>query len=233
MGIFQRISDIVSANLNDMMENYEDPEQMLRQAVREMEQAISKARPEVASAIANEKTVKKELDENEKQRATWAERAATAVADKNDDLARRCLTRKNECEKVAAALRDQHEAASEASQTLRRQLEAMQAKLSDAQRRLGTLSARKKVADIRSKVAKADLGVELDQDAFAKFDRLSQKVERAEAEAEAMAELAKSHPAGTTPDEPNEQKAGDWEIEAELAELKKKSKDNPEPANHT
>ena len=75
----------------------------------------------------------------------------------DDDLARKALVRKKEAETVAAALRDQQQATADASQTLRRQLEAMQAKLADAERRLGTLAARKRAADVPARMAGAKL----------------------------------------------------------------------------
>jgi phage shock protein A len=75
MSIFKRIQDIVSANLNDLIEGYEHPEQMLRQAIREMEEAIHRAQPDAARAIANEKTIAKELVSNEARSATWHSRA--------------------------------------------------------------------------------------------------------------------------------------------------------------
>jgi len=221
MGIFQRISDIVSANFNDMVEKYEDPEKMLRQAVREMEDAIRSARPDVAKAMASEKTITKELASNEAQCDLWAKRAETAVGAGDDELARKALTRKREYEKIVAALKDQHEAATEASQTLRHQLEAMQSKQKEAERRLGTLVARKKAAEVRTKMAEsqASLGTNLDRDAFDKFDRMTKKVEMAEAEAEAMSELARS---GRDVDQPEELSGEDLDIEAELAALKMK-----------
>jgi phage shock protein A len=223
MGLFKRIQDIISANLNDMVEGFEDPEQMLRQAVREMEEAIGQAKPEVARAMAQEKTVRKELSENESQAQTWSQRAETAVAAGDDGLACKALVRKKECEKIVAALRDEHEAAAEASQTLRRQLEAMQAKLADAERILGTLVARKRAADVRARVAGAKLGgeAELGQKAFDKFDRLSRKVAQAEAEVEALAELAQAEASlasGESLDAPSEND----DIEAELLALKSK-----------
>lgn len=223
MGIFKRISDIISANFSDLVDEYEDPEKMLRQAIREMEEAIGTARPDVARAMANEKTISKELASNEAQVATWAARAGKAVEAGDDDLARKALGRKKEYDKIAAALRDQREAATEASQTLRRQLEAMQAKLKDAQRRLATLAARQKAAQVRAKVAQAEAGIapELDQDAFDKFDRLARKVEMAEAEAEALSELARSERDVDPSAEVSESEEADLDIEAELIELKK------------
>lgn len=223
MSIFKRIQDIISANLNDLVAGYENPEQLLRQAVGEMEDAIHKARPDVAKAMANEKTISRELSANSSQYSTWEDRAHSAVESGDDKLARKALERKREYEKIVAALRDQHVAAQEASQMLRRQLEAMEAKLADAQRRLSTLVARNRAAEIRTKMATSEVAVKLDEnDAFAKFDRLSKKVEMAEAEAEAMAELARdrksTESSGFEADEPN---SSDLDIDAELAALKK------------
>jgi phage shock protein A len=226
MSIFKRIQDIVSANLNDLVTEYENPEQMLRQAIREMEDAIHKARPDVARSMGNEKTIAKELASNEAQCSTWDNRAQSAVEAGDDALARKAIERRKEYEKVVAALQDQHTAAQEASQMLRRQLAAMEAKLTDAQRRLNTLVARNRAAEIRTKMASADVSVRLDEDdAFAKFDRLSRKVEMAEAEAEAMAELARErNSVDDAPEEGVEQESAKLDIDAELAALKQRLK---------
>jgi phage shock protein A len=226
MNIFKRISDIISANLNDMVEGYENPEQMLRQAIREMEDAIGRARPDVAKAMANEKTVAKELAANQAQVKTWETRAVSAVDAGDDALARKALERKREYEKIVAALQDQHVAALAASQALRRQLEAMEAKLADAQRRLNTLAARSRAAEIRSKMAVADVAQLDEDDAFGKFERLSKKVESAEAEAEAMAELARSRkrPDDAPAADESESSSESLEIDAELESLKQRKK---------
>ena len=153
MGLFKRMSDIVSANLNEMAEKYEDPEKMLKQAVREMETSIEQARRDVARSMASDKVVATQLAENQRQADHWQSRAESAI-EAGDDQAcpQGARAGKQEYEKIAAALKDQHLVATESSVTLRRQLEAMQAKLSEAKRQLGTLTARKKAADVRSKV---------------------------------------------------------------------------------
>src|SRR5258708_35669080 len=96
MGLFQRISDIISANLNDMTEGFEDPEKMLKQAIREMEQTIADATKETAKVLANEKIISKELVNNERQSDEWQKKAEQAVAAGDDNLARKTLSRKQE-----------------------------------------------------------------------------------------------------------------------------------------
>ena len=188
-----------------------------------MEGATHRSRPDVAKAMPNEKTIAKELAGNSAQCDAWGQRALSAVEAGDDGLARKALARKKEYERIVAALGDQHLAAQEASQLLRRQLEAMEAKLADAQRRLSTLVARNRAAEIRSKMATADIAVRWDEDdASAKFDRLSKKVEMAEAEAEAMAELARGRkPLDVAEPAPAEPSLAELEVDAELAALKR------------
>ena len=219
MGLFQRFNDIISANLNDMVDRFEDPEKMLKQAVREMEAAIIEARRETARAMASEKLAGKELAESERQSGDWEKRAEQAVRAGDDAMARKALIRKQEHDKVSAALRDQTAATSEAAHTLRRQLEAMQAKLAEATRRLGTLVARQKAAAVRAKIQAGVGDVEMNSEAFDKFERLRKKVDRVEAETEALRELETGESASRNDETTS---AGDGGVEAELAELKKK-----------
>jgi phage shock protein A len=222
MGVFKRISDIISANLNDLTESFEDPERMLKQAVREMEETIADVTAQTAKAMANETTLSRELERNCGQQQLWQDRAEKAVAEGNDELARKALTRKNEHEKLVAALHEQCEAAREASKSLRCQLAAMKAKLAEGKRNLATLSARKRAADFRKKMETQAAGMssEIDDSAFAKFDRMKARVEQAEAEAAAMAELRGMESGAASEDIEAPEEEDD--VAAELAELKRK-----------
>lgn len=224
MGLFQRISDIISANLNEMTDSFEDPERMLKQAIREMEQSIADATQETAKVLANEKLIAKELANNERQADDWQRKAEQAVGAGDDNLARKALSRKQEHQKLVTALQDQLNAAQDASRTLKNQLEGMQAKLAEAKRNLATLSARQKAADFKKKMHTNEVALETGaatDDAFAKFERMRGKVERAEAEAEALAELRGTRPS-TSEDFSSSKSAADSEIDAELEALKKK-----------
>lgn len=222
MGLFKRISDIISANLGEMAEQFEDPERMLKQAVTEMEQSIRDATNETAKAMAGEKKLVKELAHNESEARQWQARAEKAVESGDDELARKALTRKKEHEQIAVALREQLRAARDASETLRIQLDGMKAKLAEAKRNLATLSARKKAADVRKKFYTTQAegqNMELDDSAFQKFERMRERVEQAEAEAEALAELQ-----GFDHHKPlrSETDSSDSDVENELEKLKQK-----------
>lgn len=192
MGLFKRFRDIIAANFSEMADRFEDPEAMLKQAVREMEESIRAATSETAMALATEKKLSRELDNNRREADTWRRRAEEAVARGDDDGARQALVRKQGYEQIAVALQEQLTASASSSTTLRQQLDAMKAKLAEAKRNLATLSARKKAAEVRKKVYSQtgdvpEVGVE--NAAFEKFERLREKVEQAEAEADALAEL--------------------------------------------
>jgi phage shock protein A len=225
MGIFKKINDIISANLNDLTEGWENPEQMLRQAIREMEESIGAAMRETARALANEKLLAKELEKNRTQADRWQERAEQAATAGDDELARKALKRKREHGKLVVALEDQLNSAQGAAGSLKRQLDAMKVKLAEAKRSLTTLSARQRAADFRKKMQTVgcQVSTELDDDAFAKFEWLRNRVEQSEAEAEAMADL---HGTADLSDELEDEFEMDEEVDvdSQLAELKKKVK---------
>ncbi|QDT42000.1 hypothetical protein Pan241w_20800 [Gimesia alba] len=219
MGIFKRISDILSANLGEMLEEYENPELMLSQAISEMESSIRTAMLETAKSLASEKKLAKEMAHNENESRHWQERAAQAVASGDDELARKALSRKKEHEKLSIALHDQLKVCQDANQTLRHQLEGMKAKLAEAKRSLATLSARNKAALVRKKIyaRSGEMNLDLDDTAFNKFEQMREKVEQAEAEADALAELQGIDPVCCGRDE---RAVCDSEIDQELEKLK-------------
>lgn len=224
MSLFSRISDIISANLNEMTESFEDPEKMLKQAIREMDQSIADATQETAKVLANEKLLARELDNNRRQAEDWQRKAEQAVTAGDDNLARRALTRKQEHGKLVVALQDQLTAAQEASLTLKHQLDAMRAKLAEAKRNLSTLSARKKAADFKKKMHSSPSALESGgavDNAFAKFERLREKVEQAEAEADALAEL-QGETRESDADFASLSTSSDAEIDAQLQALKQR-----------
>jgi phage shock protein A len=224
MGLFQRISDIITANLSDYADRFEDPEKMLRLAIREMEQSIAEATTETAKVLANEKLLAKQLADHRRQAEEWGKKASNAVDSGDDQLARKALSRKQEHKKLAEAIEVEHKAASETAQTLKVQLEGMRAKLQEANRNLATLSARMRAADFKRKMASTEpSSVDVSTDnAFAKFERMREKVERAEAEAEALSELRS--PGTAAADDESMKSHDDDDVEKELQRMKRAAK---------
>lgn len=215
MRLFRRITDIISANLNDMADRFEDPETMLKQAVREMEQAVDDALDSAVNVVATEKLATKQLEKHRADAQLCQERARQALAAQDEAAARRAVTRKVQHDSIIAALEDQQTAAAASSNKLRRQIDAMRAKLAEAKRKLATLTARQRVAAARGQLVGVTAGGDLAP--FARFDRLAEQVDFAEAEVDARLELNGLDDAGEDP--------FDAAVELALAKLKE------EPAN--
>ncbi|MCX7934609.1 MAG: PspA/IM30 family protein, partial [Planctomycetota bacterium] len=94
MGIFGRIVDVISANLNDLVDRAENPEKMLKQIIREIEESIDKCKQEMAKVLAEARHLDKEVDAKVKEVEEWQKRAELAVDQSNDDLARKAIERK-------------------------------------------------------------------------------------------------------------------------------------------
>jgi phage shock protein A len=220
MGFFTRLSDIVSANINDMLDKMEEPDKMMKQLVREMEEAVGKAKDALVKAIAHERLIEKEIAANKKKIEEWQARAEEAIKQDREDLARRALELKHECQDVLAALQPELKAAADASGAMRTQLRAIEAKLQEAKRKQTTLSARQRAAETQ-KIAAGGTGGKVDTGAFAEFERMQGKVQQAEAEAQAMSEVAGE-------DKIAEEEFSQWErgkaVDDELAALKSKVK---------
>src|SRR4029078_514963 len=104
MGLLKRVSRLVSANLNDLIEQCEDPEKLLRQAVRDMETALGQLMDGAARAIAHHKLLARQLANEQATIVRFTKQAEAAVARGDDDEARRELLRKGEHQRLAEAL---------------------------------------------------------------------------------------------------------------------------------
>ncbi len=188
MGIFARMTDIFKANINDLLDRSEDPEKMIKQMVLEMEEAVNKSTIAVGQAIANEKQLERNYNRNKAQMEDWQQKAVQAVNAGRDDLARQALERKNTLQKNVSDFERMLTEARTTSNTLRDQLSQLKSKLDEARMRQNTLIARSQAAKAKKQIAQSISGV--GSDAFSKFEKLEQKVEKTEAEAEAFGELA-------------------------------------------
>src|ERR671932_2798788 len=96
MGIFDRLSTLLRSNINDLISRSEDPEKMLNQIITDMRAQLVKAKQQVAAAIADEKRLRDQADQEFRQAQDWERRAMLAVQEGRDDLAKQALGRYNE-----------------------------------------------------------------------------------------------------------------------------------------
>ena len=93
MALMERVTTLLRANLNDLIDKAQDPEKMLKQLVLDMENQLLQVKTQVAIAIADQHLLEKKSAEHETAAETWKNKAALAVAKGRDDLAREALER--------------------------------------------------------------------------------------------------------------------------------------------
>ena len=216
MGLFSRISDIIKANINDLLDKAEDPEKMLKQMVIEMEESVNKTTLAVAQSIANNVSLQKKLDKANAGKVEWEQKAMKAITAGRDDLAKAALEKKALMERNISDLEPITIQAKQTTDNLRSQLDKLKAKLDEARTRQSTLIARSQAAKAQKQIAQSMSGV--GSDAFSKFDKLEGKVEKLEAEAVAFEQLAGEN--SSLDDEFKKLEASD--ADAELLALKAK-----------
>jgi phage shock protein A len=221
MKFFARVSDIISSNVNDLLDRAEDPEKMVKLLIVELEEHIERARESAAKAIAGEKLLEANLQKNREAAADWQAKAEAAIERGEDDLARKCLERKKDHEKIAESLQPQWEAARRTSDALKADFRKLEEKVEDARRRRDALIARQLAAQAQKEVASIAPAMSKAQQSFAKFDRMEQKVEQIEAEAQALVELSDTDQDLTKEVEHSLRQA---EIDVEMAALKEQAR---------
>lgn len=222
--IVQRINDLLKADLHHWLDGAEEPERMLKQAVRELENHLREARLAVVRAVAGEKILLQQLQHHRAQSKDWADRAEYALRQGQEALARMALTRKLDCDRIAGDLQSSWTAARQTSERLQEQLKALEANRAEICRRRLVLAARQRAAKaqcaLSGTAASLRGGLEI-QDRFA---RLEERVAAAEAQAQAVVDVLDEPP-------PLEQAfqalENQVEVERELNALKEKIKIYP------
>jgi phage shock protein A len=189
MGIFSRLGTLIKSNLNDLITKAEDPEKMLSQVLLEMQQQLVEAKKAVAVAIADEKKLQKQFVAEADKAKEWERKAMVAVRAGDDGLARQALARKGEHETISNQFQTQWLQQKAAVEKLKDALRMLNNKIEEAKRKKNILVARKKRAEAQQQIANTMQGLG-DTSAFDTFDRMAERIQLMEAEAEAGAELA-------------------------------------------
>jgi len=220
MGIFARLATLIKSNLNDLISRSEDPEKMLNQVVIDMANQLIEAKKQVAVSIADEKRLAKQAEQEAANAAEWERRAMLAVKAGDDALAKEALNRKKEHDALATTLKDQWQKQKQAVDQLKTALRMLNNKIEEAKRKKNVLIARKKRAEAQRAIQETMSGMN-NVSAFETFDRMAQKIDQIEAEAEASGEIAEQYTGDVLADKFGklEQQAGGDDA---LAELKRK-----------
>jgi len=188
MGLFDRFRRVVKSNINDLISKAEDPEKMLTQLIEDMNVQLIDSKKAVASAISDEKQLERQLLQQQAQAEDWEKRAVLAVRESKDELAKRALVRKKELDEYVNSYQDQWQAQRNAVEQLKGSLRELTQKIEEAHRKKNILIARSKRAEAQRRI-QATLSTSSDTSAFEAFDRMAQKVDQIEAQADAEREI--------------------------------------------
>ena len=188
MAIFERIADILKANINDMIDKAEDPEKMVKQLIIEMEEQVDEATRGLGQAMGSQKVAAKELSDAKAQAADWEDKAKLALKAGNEVLAKKALDAKVGIDNQVKELEASYDQITEQVNKMRDQVSTLKMKLDEARSRQNVLIARSKVADAMQTAA-VTINTNSVDSAFAKLDALERKIAEKEGTAEAFVEL--------------------------------------------
>jgi phage shock protein A len=188
MGLFERLNRVVRANLNDMVSKAEDPEKILEQAIIDMQEDLVQLRTAVAEAIAAQKKTEAQYNQNMTAANDWQRRAQLALQKGDEDLAREALQRKKGFAEAAATLKQQLDQQSGQVDTLKRNLIAIEGKISEAKTKKNMLKARAQAAKVQAQLSNTVSNMNTGS-AMAAFERMEEKVLALEAQSQAAMEL--------------------------------------------
>ncbi len=191
MGIFQKLSTVLKSNINDLIARAEDPEKMLNQIILDMRDQLAKAKREVAAAIADERKLRAQLDDEVKQTRDWEHRAMLAVKEGRDDLAKQALIRQQEHAQRAAAMDQTWSAQAQETEKLKGSLRQLNDKIEEAKRKRNLLIAKQKRAQAQKRIHETMSGLS-DTSAFEAFNRMAEKIEESERRSLAHAEVTEA-----------------------------------------
>jgi phage shock protein A len=218
MGIFTRFRDIISANINSMLDGAEDPEKMIRLMIREMEDTLVEIKSSCAGVMANAKTVQRQVNEARKRENDWSDKASLAVNKGRDDLAREALIEKRRYFQKVESLGNELAELNGLVEKYKDDIRQLEEKLGTAREKQRILvqrhiHARKKIR-AEEEIRRMDSA-----ESILKFNQFETRIERLESEAD-LVNIARK----TTLEEKFDSLMADEDIEKELAALKTKEK---------
>lgn len=192
MGILDRFTDIIKANINDLLDRAEDPAKMIDQYMRELTDNLAEVKEETAAVMAEESRTKRLVDQNAAEVAKYQGLARRALEAGNEGDARVFLAKKQELESKGQALSTTYEAAKANAQKMRDLHDKLVTDIETLNGRREAIKAKVSVAKTQSKVNEFSSGADKAEGAMAAFARMEAKADQMLDQANAEAELSKS-----------------------------------------
>jgi len=214
MGIFTRFRDIITSNINAMLDRAEDPEKLIKLMIREMEDTLIELKSSCANAIASQKKIERQLDQTRERQDFWSRKANLAVDKGRDDLARQALMEKRKFTRQQQAMDSELDDITTIVDQYRDDIQALENKLQSAREKQRLLVQRHIRAEKKKKAQEEIRRVD-SAEVVQRFDELESHIERMEAEADLV-----NYGRAASLEEAFEELAADDDIEKELNELK-------------
>ena len=222
MGILKRFKDIMSANINALLDKAEDPEKMIDQYMRNLTEDLGKVKEETASVMADEKRAKRELDECQAECDKLQAYAEKAVMAGNDDDARQFLSKKQQMETKKQALEQTYALAHDNAEKMRQMHDKLVSDINELNMRRDTIKAKIRVAKAQQSVNKIGASMSGAEQNLSAFDKLEARADKMLDEASSMAELNQSSAGDSVESLKEKYKVSAPEVDDELAAIKAK-----------
>ena len=222
MAIFERLSDLVRANINDLIDKAENPEKMVKQIIIDMEEQLRKSTQSLGIAMGSLNSVKKQLETAKEQSNVWQEKAKTCLSQGNEELAKQALENKIKQDNMVNQYQTMVDSMETQVNDIKAQIDILKQKLEAARSKQAMLVARSQMADAKSQMAKT-LGNMDSKSAFAKMDKMEQKIAQKEAQADAFSEVSGVQESESDPFAKMDR---DNAVDAELERLKNEMNNN-------
>ncbi len=216
MSIFSRIRDLLSANVNSMLDNAEDPEKMADEYLRQLTNELYTAKTNVASAMADANKLNSREVQFETEAEGWNNKAESALRAGDEQLAKAALARKVQSAKLAIEYKTQSDAQDSQVEQLHAALIQLETRIAETKAKRDLIVAKKNRAQTQETIQRTARGMS-NMGALDKLDRLEEKVDDRLGKAEAMAQLE-----GDSLEAKFKNLERDTEVDAELLELKRK-----------
>ena len=223
MGIFTRVRDIISSNINSMLDKAEDPEKLVRLMIQEMEDTLVEIKANCAGAMASRKNLQRQLDTLKERAAQWEAKAELAVSKGREDLAREALFEKRRYFERAEGLEAELTQCEALIEHYQQDIVQLEKKMATAREKQRVLVQRHIHAKTKKR-AQTEIRKFDSSDAFLRFEKFENRIERMEAEADLV-----NYGRKPTLDEQISRLDTDDEIEAELKDIKGKSQPASKP----
>lgn len=189
MGVLQRFSDIISANVNALLDKAENPEKMIDQYLRDLSKDLAEVKKETAGVMAEESRTKRLVDENANEVAKYADLAKKALMAGNEEDARVFLSKKQDLEAAGAGLQTSYAMAHENAIKMRQMHDKLVQDINSLNSRRTIIKSKVAVARTQERLNKVDSTTNKSKSAGDAFTRMEEKADRMLDEANAMSEL--------------------------------------------